>query len=496
VVLDHHWYCALKSTKTFSSKNLLSNIAGATMSGGSLHLRRERQTAHRSYRLPLIGGFLVVVVGAACFEPLAPTVLAPLSSAPSDLQAVPAPAPVAPIPVPVFVPPAAPAARADPVVVPPAPTMAPLPTSVPTLTASAQDLLVGIRGDLTARWLKNHAETPLRSGPNLESQTFTTLPQWSTLRVVESQPDWFLVQYGGDGATRQAGPGWVSASDVGGVDAPAVWLSSTKQTVLWGGADSAASRALDVPRSALMEVIGPEVVSGTRVHVRLPGDGRSVPPAQGWIDGDALARTRAPGYSEVPRAYPAILAADVRLRVPYRTQLDGSDFESANCGPTTLGMALEAFGVYVPQADLRFDVLQSEEFDTNDNDAGSFIWALAQVARTRGLRTYGLYEGDGETLHRWSIDDVRASVRQGRPVIAQVVYRGLPGREDSEYYGDHYVVITGLMGEDFIYNDPIGGARAKESPGWDRIMTSDELRRAMRASDRPYAFTAFSLSRP
>ena len=33
-------------------------------------------------------------------------------------------------------------------------------------------------------------------------------------------------------------------------------------------------------------------------------------------------------------------------------------------------------------------------------------------------------------------------------------------------------VITGLMGTDFLYNDPIGGVQARESPGWDRIMTA------------------------
>ena len=46
-------------------------------------------------------------------------------------------------------------------------------------------------------------------------------------------------------------------------------------------------------------------------------------------------------------------------------------------------------------------------------------------------------------------------------MIVQVVYRGLPGREDSGYWGDHYIVITGLMGDQFLYNDPIGGSAAR-----------------------------------
>src|SRR5262245_1357468 len=461
------------------------------MLDAQLHLRNERRSRHpRWWRLPLLAAVLSFVIGAACLSPLAPTVLAPLAP-PAEMPNVVAEAPA---PLPALVPPAD-QVRSEAVAAPTVVTTLPLPVVQPTLTATGHALLATIKGDLSAQWLKNHTETALRSGPNEATQLFTVLPQWSTLRVLQAQSDWFFVQYGGDGATRQPGPGWVKASDVGAIGAPTVWLRTNRASALWGGSDDSASRALDVPSSALMEVIGPETVQGSRVHVRLPGDGRQVPPAQGWMDADSLARTSTPSFTLLPRAYPAILAADVRIRVPYRSQLDGSAYESANCGPTTLGMALEAFGMNVPPADLRFDVLNSEAFNTNDNDAGSYIWALAHVAQARGLRTYGLYEGDGESLHHWSVDEVRANVRAGRPVIVQVVYRGLPGREDSGYNGDHYVVITGLMGDNFIYNDPIGGPAAKEAPGWDRLMTVDQLQRAMRASDRPYAYTAFALSR-
>jgi hypothetical protein len=455
-----------------------------------LHLRQQRARSigrPRGPRLLLFGGLVAVGLGAATFEPLAPTVLAPLS------PVVEAPRPIVVPAVPTLVPPApavAPALRVAPLAV-----ATSVPRPLPTPGASTQALLGGIRGDLSAQWLKNHAETALRGGPSDDAPQFTMLPQWSTLRQVQSQPGWLLVAYGGDGDTRQPGPGWVKSGDVGGIGPPSVWLNSNRSTTLWGGADAGAGRSLDLPGAALMEVIGPEPVVGGRVHVRLPGDGRQVPPAQGWVDGDALARTRTPSAFQLPRAYPSILAADVRLRVPYRTQLDGSAFESANCGPTALGMALESFGVAVAPPDLRGDVLASEEFNPEDDDAGAFIWALARVAQSHGLRAYGLYENDGETLHRWSLDDVRANVRQGRPVIAQVVYRGLPGREGSSYFEDHFVIVTGLMGEDFLYNDPIGGVRAREAPGWDRLMTAAEMRRAMRATDSPYAYTAFAIGR-
>jgi hypothetical protein len=366
---------------------------------------------------------------------------------------------------------------------------------VPTLTSGGASVLAGIQSDRSAQWVRNMAETPLRSGPNMDASVFTSLPQWSLLKQIGSQPDWLLVQYSGDGDTRQAGPGWVKASDVGGVDPPSVWLTTPRSGLLWSAADASGKHVEDLPASTLMEVVGgPNFIQGTRVHVRLPGDGRWVAPSEGWIDGDSVARAATPSLRDLPWAYPDDLRADVRINVPYRTQLDGSDFAEANCGPTVLGMALESFGLNEQASDLRGQVLSSENFGSDDSDAGSYIWALANVARTYGLQPHGLYDGDG-ALHHWSTDEIRASVRSGQPVIVQVVYRGLPGREDSQYYGDHYVIITGLVGNDFLYNDPIGGRIANESPGYDRLMTATELQRAMHASDSEYAFSAFGLAR-
>src|SRR5438876_6245754 len=95
------------------------------MLGGQLHLRHTRQ-AHdsrlRRWRTPLIGGLLVVAIGAASFEPLAPTVLAPLG-APAVVM-VPSLEPVAPVQPLV----ALPVVRAAPVA---APTLVTLPTAVP-----------------------------------------------------------------------------------------------------------------------------------------------------------------------------------------------------------------------------------------------------------------------------------------------------------------------------------------------------------------------------
>lgn len=472
------------------------------MQGRPIHLRGQRALAARRrdsrWRLPLLGGGAALLIGVACWGPMAPSVLGPgLSpgsvavSTGTDLGAA-------------GLPPRNDAGLDGAVITTPVATRAPVgtavpaasaPVVVPTLTSSGQALIAGIVSDRSALWVKNHTESALRSGPEDAASVFTQLPQWTVLKTIESRPNWLKVQYSGDGQTRQAGPGWIKASDVGAIDAPAVWLASSRSASVWSASEASASRTLEVPPSTIMEAIGPALTAGTRVHVRLPGDGRSVPPSTGWVDADVLSRSRAPSVFEIPVAYPEALAADVRIRVPYRTQLDGSDFAGANCGPTVLGMALESFGVNLPPAEVRGQVLADESFEATDDDAGSYIWALADVAREHGLRVGGLYDSDGSTMHRWTTDEVRRAVLAGQPVILQVYYRALPGRGDSSYYGDHYIIVTGLIGESFLYNDPIGGAVARETPGFDRMISSSGLQKAMQASDTPYAFTAFSLSR-
>lgn len=452
-----------------------------------MRLRTRREIAHRrdfKTRLLATGAIFAVFVGGACLAPsaLAPLVAAekPVANAPIQLT----PTAVAALPkVPVRTP--KPAA--------PTPTLMPTPMVVPTLSPGGLNVLATIRTDATAQWVRTTGETPLHSGPSDDSSVFTHLPQWSLLEQTDSRPDWLMVQYGGDGDTRLPGPGWVRAADVGAVDAPTIWLSSSRPGSLWSGADKSAQRVMDVPPGALMQVVATEI-QGTRVHVRLPGNGRTVPPAEGWIDGDSIARAPAPTIWDLPRAFPDDLKADVRINVPYRTQLDGSDYAGANCGPTVLGMALESFGLNLAPTDLRGQVLNSESFEADDNDAGSYIWALADVAHNLGIQAQGLYDADG-SLHHWSVDDIRARLRSKEPVILQVVYRALPGRQDSGYYGDHYIIVTGLLGDQFLYNDPIGGRAANEAPGYDRMMTPEQLQKAMRASDSGYAYSGFALTR-
>ena len=105
-------------------------------------------------------------------------------------------------------------------------------------------------------------------------------------------------------------------------------------------------------------------------------------------------------------------------------------------------------------------------------------------------RHYTSRNDDG-SLHRWSLDDIRTQVQLGRPVIVQVRYRSLPGRGGAYYFGDHYILVTGVAGDGFLYNDPID----IDGLGWDRVISGATLRVAMNASDGRYAYSAVAVGR-
>lgn len=264
------------------------------------------------------------------------------------------------------------------------------------------------------------------------------------------------------------------------------WLRPERASALYRGPEASARPLHELPAGVPLERI--EGFQGGRIQVRDPGDGRTRQAMTGWVDAVDLGMGRAPAPRDLPLSYPAATAMDIaQVFAPYRSQLDGSAYAAANCGPTTIGMALEAFGVNVSSRQLRQDALNAQRMW--GNDIGTLITALATVVRQRGLSALDLTAPDG-ALRRWSLDDIRGHVAAGRPVVVQVRYRALPGRSASPYLGDHYLLVTGVVGDRFLYNDSINA----DGIGWDRALPADQLLRAMDASDRRYAYTAFAVS--
>jgi hypothetical protein len=118
--------------------------------------------------------------------------------------------------------------------------------------------------------------------------------------------------------------------------------------------------------------------------------------------------------------------------------------------------------------------------------SGTTLESLRSVAEAHGLVGMGLHENG--RYRRWTLDDVRRHLRAGQPVIPQLRYRMMPGRGWTWTSTDHYVVISGLAGDAFIIDDPI-----PEGGKGERLISADDLDRAWRSSDFPYA--GFAIAR-
>lgn len=264
------------------------------------------------------------------------------------------------------------------------------------------------------------------------------------------------------------------------------WLRTTAETALYRSAERGARVLHTLPRSARLERAGG--LEGRRVLVRDPGDGQTRQAMTGWVDVAALEPGLAPPPRELPLGYPDDTRMDIaHVFVPYRNQLDGSPWAAANCGPTALSMVLAAFGIDASPGQLRREVLAAQGI--YGNHVGTLLTALARVGEQRGLRIFDLYEGG--RIKRWDLDDLRGHVQAGHPVLVQVSFRRLPGNERVPYYADHYIVITGVVDDAFLYNDPLGLG----GPGWDRLISGQRLLRAMEAGDRRYQYAAFAAAR-
>jgi uncharacterized protein YvpB len=174
------------------------------------------------------------------------------------------------------------------------------------------------------------------------------------------------------------------------------------------------------------------------------------------------------------------------LHVPYRSQLDGSAYAQANCGPAALAMVLAYYGIDDSLWSLRVQAMQAQHSWVDDDGGysdgyGVFVYNLATVAEGLGLRADGLWQREGnrvDHLRLWRAADLRRQIEAGRPVIVQVRFRLLPGNVRSAYVEDHFIVVHGTAGSDFVYSDPVRGSELS--------IDEDDLLRAMGAADSPY----------
>jgi hypothetical protein len=178
------------------------------------------------------------------------------------------------------------------------------------------------------------------------------------------------------------------------------------------------------------------------------------------------------------------------LRVPYRTQLDGSPYAAANCGPTALSMLLAYYDIDASPGDLRIKAMQAQHSWIDDEGGysdryGVFVYNLATVAEEFGVHANGLWIRESshkvDRLREWRVEDVRRQVLVDRPVILEVRYRALPAHLGVRAAADHYIVVHGVNGDGFVYSDPL----SRDDEGANLEISADDLERAMSEAEIP-----------
>jgi hypothetical protein len=150
------------------------------------------------------------------------------------------------------------------------------------------------------------------------------------------------------------------------------------------------------------------------------------------------------------------------LAVPFRAQgVQPRTVRSEICSPTSVGMVMAYRGVDKPPLDV------AQAIYDNDNDLFGNWGRAVCYPSTLGLDTY---------LTRFSsMDEARAMVAQGQPVIASIRFkRGEFPSNVSQSSNGHLIVIRGFTSEgDPIVNDP-----ASKDRGNGVVYKADELARA------------------
>lgn len=358
----------------------------------------------------------------------------------------------------------------------------------PVLAAQAVDALPAI--EPTVAWAQTTRETAIWSGWDANATEFAKIPSGLTVQMIEMRGTRAYVYFPGDKKGHKPGEVWIDRADL--ADAPwPRWARARRPTSLRAEPSLLAQEVLPLARGTYLETIGDTHGRWANVFYltdRQPGEW-----AVGWVDGLDLMLPRGEQHEistyMLTRTSLLTSTPDVWLSVPYRSQLDGTSYEDANCGPTSVGMALEAIGKRDTQDSLRAAALQFQNLNACD-DCGTFIQHLAGVAELRGARTFGLRDAP-ESFHRWTLDEIRDQLKLERVVIPQVKFRHLPGRSKASYWGDHYIVIVGMVGSSFIYNDPVDS----DGRGYGRIITADQLEQAMSGATGEFSRAAFAVGR-
>jgi hypothetical protein len=192
--------------------------------------------------------------------------------------------------------------------------------------------------------------------------------------------------------------------------------------------------------------------------------------------------------SSEPRLETPAIARPGIIQAPYHSQFDGSLWAETNCGPATLAMALGALGITVDQIALR--ALANRQMGSNNPGNGTTWESLAYAASQNGASTDGLM--NGRAYRKWTLDDLRQELNQGRPVMILVRYWDLPYTAGTSFAGDHYILALGFNSQgDLVYND----SAVRRGSGANRTIRPGQLLKAWQEPASGQAWSAMAFYR-
>ena len=177
---------------------------------------------------------------------------------------------------------------------------------------------------------------------------------------------------------------------------------------------------------------------------------------------------------------------NILLDVPFRTQLDNSNYAPTNSGPASLAMVLGGYGTNVAVSDLR--ALMNGLDGNYSPGALVRIETIARVAERGGLNVLDLYRG--ARFNEWTVEQVREMIRRGYPVATLVQGAVLPGGTPPGAARERFITIIGMDGDELIYHDP---AYPDEGQGAARRIPARLLDQGWLAASTPRLAAGFSL---
>ena len=355
-------------------------------------------------------------------------------------------------------------------------------------TASNEAVSAPSEALVPAPWLRTTRETVLWSGEDANAQDFVKVPSDTVVHGVESRNGRTLVFFGGDATGRRPGEAWIDTADVLSTTWPR-WVRARRSSELRAEPTRDAPSVATLRPGSYVEILGEQ--TGRWARAFYLGDGENTEPREGWVEAGPFSLPAASQHALSSLTLTWATLADSRpevwLQVPYRSQLDGSPYASVNCGPTIVAMILDAYGESDTLANLRAETMERQG-TRGCEVCGVSIEHLAEVLEDRDVPTYGMFGPTGK-LRAWTLDDIRDQLRAGRVVVPEVRYWFLPGRESSTFWEDHYILLTGMVGDKFIYNDPLDN----DGTGYGRLISAEALEKAMGNSFFPFA--AFAAGR-